>query len=112
MGLYGQKVGSVYVPHGMEIYLVLHDTCFRCDISSPMFISVEFYTLEGIDYAHIMLALEEKFLMYWLGKNLIHDEILILDGAINGEGEELQLLPCQLLEDKKNFGGEDYNVPT
>ena len=59
MGLYGQKVGSVYVPHGMELHIVLHGTCFRCDIASPMFISVEFYTPGGMDYAPIMLALEE-----------------------------------------------------
>ena len=77
-----------------------------------MFISVEFYTPEGAEYAPIMLALEEQFLMYLLGERLIHDEILILDGAINGEGEELQLLPCQLLEDKQHFGGEDCNIPT
>ena len=96
-------MGSVYVPHGMELQLVLHDTCFRCDIASPMFISVEFYTPEGMDYAPIMLALEDKFLMYWLNLHLAHDESLIIDGAINGKGEELQLLPCQLLEDKQHF---------
>ena len=50
--------------------------------------------------------------MYWLDEHLAHDEKLILDGAINGEGEEIQLLPCQLLEDKKHFGVEDCNVPT
>ena len=86
MGMYGQRISSVHVPHGMELYLVLHDTCFRCDIASPMFISVEFYTPEVADYEPILLALEEKFLMYWLSEHLIHDESLILDGAINGEG--------------------------
>ena len=64
MGLYGQRVGSVYVPHGMELQLALHDTCFRHNIASPMFISLDFYTPEGMDYAPIMLALEDKFLMY------------------------------------------------
>ena len=54
-----------------------------------MFISVEFYTPEGMDYAPIMLALEEQFLMYWLDEHLAHDGNLILDGAINGEGEEI-----------------------
>ena len=89
MGLYGQKMGSLYVPYGLKLLPVLHDTCFRCSIASTMFISVEFYTPKGMDYAPIMLALEEKFLMYWLDENLTHDENLILDGAINGEGEEL-----------------------
>ena len=64
-----------------------------------------------MDYAPIMLALEEQFLMYWINEHLAHDESLILDGSINGGGEELQLLPYQLLEDKQHFGGEDYNVP-
>ena len=105
-------MGSVYVPHGMELYPVLHDTCFRCDIASPMFIFVEFYTPEGIEYAPIMLELEEHFLMYWLDEHLVHDGNLILDGAMHGEGEELQLLPCQFLEDNQHFGGEDCNVPT
>ena len=84
MGMYGKKLSSVHVPHGMELYPILHDTCFRCYIASPMYIYVEFYTLEGVDYASIMLALEEQFLMHWLGEHLIHDESLILDGAING----------------------------
>ena len=59
MGMYGKRVSSLHVPHGMELYPVLHDTCFRCDIGSPMHISVEFYTPEGADYEPIMLALEE-----------------------------------------------------
>ena len=59
---------------GMELQILLHDTCFQCGIASPMFISVEFYTPEGMDYAPTMLALEEKFLMYWLNENLVHDE--------------------------------------
>ena len=112
MGMYGKRVSTVHVPHGMNFYPVLHGTCCRCGIGSPMFISVEFYTFEGADYAPIMLSMEEQFLMYWLGEHLIHDESLILDGAINGEGEDLQLSPYQLPEDKQHFGGEDYNVPT
>ena len=50
--------------------------------------------------------------MYFLGEHLLHDERLFLDGVINGEGEETQLLPYQLLEDKQHFEGEDCNVPT
>ena len=112
MGMYGKKLSSVHVPHGMELYHVLHDTCFKCDIGSPMFISVEFYTPEGANYAPIMLSLMEKFLIYFLGEHLLHDQSLILDGFINEEGEEIQLLPYQLLEEKQHFEGGDCNVPT
>ena len=48
----------------------------------------------------------------WIGEHLAHDEILIYDGVTNGEGEVLQHLPYQLLEDKKHFRGVDCNVPT
>ena len=102
----------MYVPHGLELQLLLHDTCFRCSISPPMFISVEFFTLDGMDYAHIMLALEEQFMMLLLVEHLAYDEDLILDDANKEGGEVIQLLPYQLLEDKQHFGGEDYNIPT
>ena len=111
MGFYGQRMGSVYVSHGLELQLVLHDTCLRCGIAPPMFISVEFFTPEGIDYAHIMLSLEEQFMMLWLAEHLIYDEDLIIDDANNEGGEVLQLLPYHLLENKKHFGGEDCNIP-
>ena len=80
-------MGSVYVPNGLELLHVLHGTCFRSSIASSMLIFVDFFTPDGMDYAHIMLALEEQFLMYWLNEHLAHDENLILDGSINGEGE-------------------------
>ena len=112
MGLYGQKMGNLYVPHGLELLPLLHDTCLRCSIASTMFISVEFFTPKGMDYAHIMLALEEQFMMHWLVEHLAYDEDLIFDDAINEGGEVLQLLPYQLLEYKKHFGGEDCNIPT
>ena len=112
MGLCGQNMCSVYVPYGMELQLVLHDTCFRCSIAPTMFISIEFFTPEGMDYAHIMLALEEQFVMYWLVEHLAYDEDLIIDDVINVGGEGLQLSPYQLLEDKQHFGGEDCNIPT
>ena len=54
-----------------------------------MFISVEFFTTKGMDYANIMFALEEQFMMYWLGENLAYEEDLILDGVTNGGVEEL-----------------------
>ena len=105
-------MGNLYVPHGLEILPVLHDTCFRCSIAPTMFISVEFFTPGGMDYAHLMLTLEEQFMMYWLDEHLAYDEDLILDDAINGGRGVLQLLPYQLLEDKQHFGGEDCNIPT
>ena len=52
-----------------------------------MLISVEFFTVEGMDYAHIMLTLEEQFMMYWLDEHLANDEDLIIDDAINGGGD-------------------------
>ena len=105
-------MGNVYVPHGLELLPVLHGTCFICSIASTMLIFVEFFTPEGMDYAHIMLASEEQFMMLWLVEHLAYDEDSILDDAINGGGEELKLLPYQLLEDKQHFGREDCNIPT
>ena len=105
-------MGSLYVPHSLELLPVPHDTCFRWSIAPTMFIFVEFFSLGGMDYAHLMLTLEEKFMMYWLDEHLAYDEDLIIDDAINKGGEVLQLLPYQLLEDKQHFGGEDYNIPT
>ena len=54
-----------------------------------MFISVEFFTPSGMDYAYLMLTLEEQFMMYWLDVHLAYDEDLIIDDAINGGGGEL-----------------------
>ena len=105
-------MGSLYVPHGMELLLVAHATCFRGSIAPTMFIFVEFFTPGGMDYAHLMLTLEEQFMMYWLDEHLAYDEDLILDGVIKGGGEFLQLSPYYLLEEKQHFGGEDYNIPT
>ena len=47
----------------------------------------------------------------WIGKHLACEENLIFDGVTNGGGEMLQHSPYQLLEEKKHFGGEDYNIP-
>ena len=104
-------MGSLYVPHGLELLHVPHATCFRWIISPAMFISVEFFTPGGMDYAHLMLTLAEQFMMYWLDEHLAYDEDLIIDDVINEGGEVLQLSPYQLLEDKQHFGGEDYNIP-
>ena len=82
-------MGSLYVPNGLELLPVPHATCFRWRIALTMFISVEFFTPVGIDYAHLMLTLQEKFMMYWLDEHLAYDEDLILDGVINVGGEVL-----------------------
>ena len=59
-----------------------------------------------------LLTLEEQFMMLWLAEHLDNDEDLILDDANHEGGEVLKLLPYHLLEEKQNFGGEDYNIPT
>ena len=53
MGLYGGRMGSLYVPHGMELLYVPHATCFRERIAPTMFVSVEFLTPCGMDYVHL-----------------------------------------------------------
>ena len=40
MGLYGGGMGSLYVPHGLELLPVPHATCFRWSIPPAMFISL------------------------------------------------------------------------
>ena len=62
-----------------------------------MFISVECFTPCGMDYAHLMLTLEEHFLMYWVDEHLAYDEDLIIDDVINEGWEGLQLSPYQFL---------------
>ena len=47
----------------------------------------------------------------WIGEHLAYGGSLIHDGVTNGGEEVLQHSPYQLLEDKKNFGGEDCNIP-
>ena len=112
MGLYGQRMSSVYVPHGLELLPVFHDTCFRCSTASTMFISVEFFTPDGLDYVHIMLTLEEKYTGNWLIEHLAYDGDFILHDTMDGGEEVLQLLPYQFLEDKQHLGGEDCDIPT
>ena len=92
MGMYEQNISSVYVPHGFELQLVLHDTCFRHSTASPMFISIEFLTPIGVDYAHIMMTLDEQFLGAWLMEHLVLDEDLNLEDPISEE-EALHILP-------------------
>ena len=82
-------MGSLYVPHGMEIFYVPHATCFRESIGLAMFISVEFFTPCGMDYAPLMMTLEEQFMMCWLGEHLAYEEDLILDSVTNGGVEGL-----------------------
>ena len=91
---------NFYVPHGLKLLCEPHATCFREIIAPVMFISIEFFTPCGMDYAHLMLTLEEQLLMYWLDEHLAYDKDLIIDGVINGGGEVLQISPYHLLEDK------------
>ena len=37
MGMYGGRMGSLHVPHGMETLYVPYATCFRESIGSTMF---------------------------------------------------------------------------
>ena len=111
MGMYGGRMGSIYVPHGMETLYVPHSTCFRESIGSTMFVACDFLTPCGMDFSHLILTLEEQFMESWIGEHIAYDESLIFDDFSNG-GEELQHSPYQLLEGKKIFGGEDCNIPT
>ena len=63
MVLYGVRMGSLYLAHGLKVLPIPHATCFRWSISLAMFISVEFFTAGGMDYAHLMLTLQEQFMM-------------------------------------------------
>ena len=91
MGFYGGRTGSLYVPHGMEPLPITHATWFIWSIAPTMLICFESFTPGHMDYAHLMLTLEEQFMMYWLDEHLAYDEDLIIDGVINGGGEVLQL---------------------
>ena len=104
-------MGSLHVPHGMETLYVPYATCFREGIGSTMFVSFEFLTPCGMDYARLIMTLEEQFMEGWIGEHLAYAKILTHDGVTNGGGEVLQQSPYQLLEDKKHFGGEDCNIP-
>ena len=48
MGLYGGRMGSMYVPHGMDTLYVYYATCFRESIGSTMFVSFKFLTPCGL----------------------------------------------------------------
>ena len=76
-----------------------------------MFVSLELLTPCGMDYVHLIMTLEEKFMEGLIGEHLAYEEILTHDGVTNEVGKVLQHSPYQLLEDKQHFGGEDYNIP-
>ena len=102
---------SLYVPHGMGLLHVPHATFFGESISPAMFIIVEFFTPCGMNYVHLKMTLQEQLMQGWTGEHLACEESLTFDGVSNGGGELLQHSAYQLLEDKKHFGGEDYNTP-
>ena len=82
-------MGSLYVQHGMETLYVPHATCFRESIGSAMFVSCDFLTPCGMDYAHLILTLEEQFMEGWIGEHLAYEGSLMLHGVTNGSGEVL-----------------------
>ena len=81
-------MGNICVPHGMETLYVPYDICFRESIGSTMFVSYDFLTPCGMDFAHLILTLEEKFMEVRIGEHLAYDEGLIFDDVTNG-GEVL-----------------------
>ena len=87
MGMYGGRMGSLYVPHGMENIFVSPATCFREIIGSAMFISFEFLTPYGMDYVHLIMTIQEQLMEDWIGEHL---ESLVHDGVTNVGGEVLQ----------------------
>ena len=89
MGLYGQRVSSVYVPQGLELTPTLHGTCFSHGTTPHMLFSVEFFPPYGMNYAHAILTLEEQFLENWLVENMSHDGNRIFDDTMCGEEEIL-----------------------
>ena len=76
-----------------------------------MFVSLDLLLPYGMKHLHLMRTLEEHFMEGWIGRHLAYEGSLSHDGATNDGGEELQHSPCQLLEDKKNLGREDCNIP-
>ena len=62
MGMYGGRMGGMYVPYGMEILHVYYATCFRENIGPAMFVSFELLSPYGMDYLHLMRTLEEQFM--------------------------------------------------
>ena len=100
-----------YLPYGMEILHLSYVTCFRENIGQTMVISFELFPPYGMDYWHLMRTLEEKFMEGWIGEHLAYEGIFSHVCVTNGEGDEFQHSPYQLLDDKKHLGGEDCNIP-
>ena len=76
MGLYGGRMGSFYVPHGMELLYVPHATCFRESIAPAMFLYVQFLTPYGRSCLHFMRALWGQVMDGWVGDHLAHERSL------------------------------------
>ena len=111
MGMYGGRIGGMYVPYGMDIIHLPYATCFRENIGQTFFVSFELLSPYGMDYLHLMRTLEEKFMEGWIGRHLAYEGILSHDSVTNGGGYELHHSPFQLLEDKQHLGREDCNIP-
>ena len=65
MGMYGVRMGAMYVPHGMENINVPYAACFRESICSAMFVSFEFLTPYGVGHLPLIRILEKQFMEGW-----------------------------------------------
>ena len=106
-------MGGMHVPNGLKILHVFYVIYFRGRIRQTMVVSHEILFPCGMEclQTHLIISLEENFMEGWIGDYLAHGRSLSFDGITNGGGDELQHSPYQLLEDKKHFEGEDYNIP-
>ena len=84
MGMYGGRMGGLYLPHGMDILHVPYVSYFREKIGKTMFLSGDLLSPCGMDYLHLMRTLEEKFMEGWIGEHLAHGGSLSHDGVTNG----------------------------
>ena len=87
MGMYGGRMGAIYVPYGMEVLHVPYATCFGEDIGKAMFVSFELLSPCGMDYLHLMRTLKEQFMDGWIGEHLAYGESLSHDDVTNGGGD-------------------------
>ena len=89
LDLYGGRIEGMCVPHGMEtLFVYLLHISERAG-GSTMFVSVEFLTLCGMYYVHIIMTLEGQLMEFWICEHSAYEESWILDGVTNGKGEVL-----------------------
>ena len=76
-----------------------------------MIATLDLFLPYEMSHLHLMSTWEEHFMKGWIGRHLAYEGILSHGSVTNGGGEELHHSPLRLLEDKKNLGGEDCNIP-